>query len=289
VVAEDDQFFRVILAKRLEVAGHQVVLTEDGEQAWEAVQADPPELLISDWMMPRLDGHELCRRVKQDPDLRETYCILLTAKDRMEDKVAALDFGADDYLVKPCDDTELLARVRTGLRVYRLCAKLKRVSVTDWLTGLSNRRYFDQRLAEEVARSRRHFTPLSLVLIDLDGFKAINDRFGHPAGDAVLASAGGALRGRARAGDVVARIGGDEFAAILHNTTLEGALSFARSVEELLTRIDLPPELRLLGSFGGSAGCAELAEGLDCGSLIAAADRDLYARKRARRSERSRA
>jgi len=277
LVAEDDRFYRKILGKRLTAAGHTVVLTENGEEAWAEIQAEPPELVISDWMMPRLCGYELCRRIKGEPSLRSVYCILLTAKDGVGDKIAALDVGADDYLVKPCDDEELLARVRSGLRIHRLCATLEQVSITDELTGLHNRRYLDQRLDEEVSRARRHQTPLSLVMIDLDGFKSVNDRLGHAVGDEVLARVGEFLRHR-RGGEVAARIGGDEFVVVLPDTDLEGATGFARSVEESLAHIELRGDVRV----AGSAGSAELRDDWEAADLLKAADDALYARKQER-------
>ena len=282
-MAEDDRFYRQILAKRLRAAGHDVTLVANGAEAWEILQAEPPEVLLTDWMMPRRDGAELCRMVKADPSLRAVYCILLTAKDRVDDKVAALDGGADDYLLKPCDDNELLARVRTGLRVHRLYARLEEVSVTDGLTGLRNRRYFDQRLEEEVSRARRYGTPLCLVMVDLDRFKSINDEHGHPAGDEVLRAVGKLLLERCRAGEVASRYGGDEFAVLLPNTTLPGARAFARSLEEgleaLHERLADPERLRV----AGSAGCAILGPGEEARGLVQAADRALYARKQQRR------
>lgn len=284
LVAEDDRFYRQILAKRLRAAGHTVSLTENGLEAWSSLLADPPEVLLSDWMMPALDGFELCRRVKQDPVRKAVYVILLTAKDRTADKVAALDTGADDYLVKPCEDSELLARIRAGLRVHRMQIRLRESSETDALTGLRNRRYFDQWLGEEVVRSRRYHTPLCLILVDLDGFKEVNDRFGHPAGDRVLVEVGQVLRERIRGSDVAARIGGDEFAVLLPNTPLEGAQRLAAEVEEGLARIEVCLGDAMAVHTSGSAGCAELGQEMDAASLLRAADESLYARKQQRRA-----
>jgi len=281
LVAEDDRFYRQILGKRLMADGHEVMLTANGEEAWQVMRGCAPEVVVTDWMMPRLDGYALCRKIKAEPGLEAIYCILLTARDRTEDKVSALDVGADDYLLKPCDDDELLARVRTGLRVHRRYQRLEADSLTDPLTGLGNRRSFDQRISEEVARCRRNHLPLSLVMLDLDRFKQINDEHGHPAGDAVLREVGRVLRSRMRAGEVAARIGGDEFAVLLPSADRAGAEAFAEWIERALARLDLGD----LGfTVSGSLGCAQLGDG-GTASLVRDADRALYRAKRARAEE----
>ena len=285
LVAEDDRFYRRILQKRLEAAGHQVTVTTNGAEAWEVVQHEPPEVLLSDWMMPQMDGYELCRNVKDSVKLQAVYCVLLTAKDRVEDKVAALDGGADDYLLKPCDDNELLARVRTGLRVSRLYARLEEASRRDGLTQLYNRRSFDERLFEEIARSRRHGTPLSLVMIDLDHFKAVNDNFGHVVGDEVLVDVASRIDLRVRAGEVAVRFGGDEFAVILPNAGVESARVLARDLEECIGGIELPRDDVFPYRVSASAGAAELRRGFGSKELIRAADLALYDRKAERRDE----
>lgn len=279
VVAEDDRYYRRILEKRLQAAGHEVIVCSDGAEAWELVQNDPPEVLLSDWMMPGMDGFDLCRNVKESRQLQTVYCVLLTAKDRVEDKVTALDGGADDYLVKPCDDNELLARVRTGLRVSRLCASLEETARRDGLTDLYNRRSFDERLFEEIHRSVRHQTPLTLVMVDLDHFKAVNDNFGHVVGDEVLIEVAKRLEVRVRAGEVAVRFGGDEFAVILPNTGVEGGRIVARDLEELISSIALPRGDVFPFQVSGSAGVAELKRGFGPKELIRAADLELYGRK----------
>ncbi len=287
VVAEDDRFYRQILAKRLAAEGHDVVLTQHGEEAWAAILDDPPELLLTDWMMPELDGHKLCRRMKDHDTLHTVYCILLTAKDRVEDKVAALDAGADDYLLKPCDDSELLARVRAGLRQHRTWFRLAAATVTDPLTGVGNRRLFDQRLREECMRADRYDTPLSLVLIDIDQFKAINDTYGHPAGDAVLRRIGELLACELRTGEAVARIGGDEFAALLPNADGEDAERVAARIEGIACThpIDLPDGTKIVVRV--AAGAASLQSNQDPLSLVENADKALYKRKRTKQKSAS--
>jgi diguanylate cyclase (GGDEF)-like protein len=285
LVAEDDRFYRRILEKRLEAAGHEVVVTTNGAEAWELVQEDPPEVLLSDWMMPRMDGFELCRHVKDQESLQTVYCVLLTAKDRVDDKVSALDGGADDYLVKPCEDKELLARVRTGLRVSRLYARLEEASRRDGLTGLYNRRSFDERLYEEIARAQRYGSELSLVMVDLNHFKAVNDNFGHVVGDEVLIDIAKRLDVRVRAGEVAVRFGGDEFAIILPNTGREGAEVLARDIEACIGKSKLPRDDVFPHRVSASAGAAELKRGFGPKELIRAADLALYARKKDRKAE----
>ncbi|MEM8884827.1 MAG: diguanylate cyclase [Planctomycetota bacterium] len=282
-MAEDDRFYRRILQKRLEAAGHDVVVTTNGVEAWDIIEESRPEVLLSDWMMPKMDGYELCRRVKDTPMLQSVYCVLLTAKDRVEDKVSALDGGADDYLVKPCDDKELLARVRTGLRVSRLHRRLEDVSRRDGLTELYNRRSYDERLFEEISRSERYETPLALVMVDLDHFKAVNDNFGHVVGDEVLIEVAKRLDVRVRAGEVAVRFGGDEFAIILPNTDLAGAEVLARDIEQMVSDVALPRSDVFPYRISASAGCAELKRGFGGKELTRAADLALYARKRERK------
>jgi diguanylate cyclase (GGDEF)-like protein len=256
-----------------------------------------PDLVLLDLVLPDGDGVEIARRLRRDARLTTVPIVVLSARRSQESKVRAFEAGADDYVVKPFGLQEIDARIRANLRKRDLYERLERTNVqlrmanerleematTDGLTGLANRRSLDARLAEEFLRAERYETSLSLVMVDLDGFKAVNDRSGHAAGDALLAQLAQRLRAQARVTDVVARYGGDEFAFVLPHTTLEEAHRFA---ERLCVSIDGAP-LRFAdgtpAAIGLSCGvacwpqCDEIASGKD---LLARADEALYEIKR---------
>jgi two-component system, cell cycle response regulator len=202
LVAEDARFARHLLQGALHGWGYQVVLAEDGEQAWRALQGpDPPSIALLDWMMPGLDGLEVCRKVRQAGREPYTYVILLTGRDRQEDVVAGLAAGADDYLRKPFDNLELEARIRTGRRIVELQAELiaarealRQQATTDPLTGLANRRTILETLGRELERCRRSKAACAVVFVDLDHFKQVNDTHGHSAGDEVLRQTAATMR-----------------------------------------------------------------------------------------------
>ena len=268
LVAEDDGFFRSMLEERLRDAGHEVECVTNGADAWDLLENKPYEVLLADWMMPAMDGYELCRRVKASSHLQDLYCVLLTTKDRVEDAAQALDDGADDFLVKPCDEYTLAARVRTGLRVSRLYGRLDAVARRDALTGTYHAGSLDERLFEEIARAQRFDHPLSLVLVELDGLAEINDTFGHGVGDEVLASAGERILARIRSAESAVRAGGDEFVLVLPNTDIEGARVVANDIERIIGQIQLPrSDVPPYGVFA-TASCAQLADGFGVNELM---------------------
>ncbi len=243
-----------VLRARLEAMGYRTASAGDGEEALDKVHASPPDLILLDVMMPRLDGNEVARRIKADESLPFIPIIMQTALDSVENKVEGLGAGADDYITKPINFDELQARVRAMLRIKSLQdelkrrerdlasanAKLTRIAVTDVLTGLYNRRHLEQRLREMFDHSLRLHEPLAVVMFDLDHFKSVNDTYGHQAGDEVLRGLAELLRQAVREIDRIGRYGGEEFMAILPGTVLDAAVTFAerarQEVEEHLFR-----------------------------------------------------
>ncbi len=218
LVAEDDPTSRQIMAHLLQRSGHTVLVAEDGSEAVEMI-GPQIDIALIDWMMPGVDGVEVCERLKAATDGR-AYVIMVTAKSEKSDIVHALDHGADDYMAKPVDHEELLARIRAGKRVAQRERRLARAFVQarseadrDGLTGLYSRRVFDKALAELTQPPRQE--PVALLMIDLDHFKRVNDTHGHRVGDEVLRQVAEQVDSQVRAdSDIVARYGGEEIAVI---------------------------------------------------------------------------
>lgn len=258
LIAEDDRLSRRLLEATLKKWGFDVIATTDGREALEAVcQPDAPRLAVLDWMMPEMDGVEVCRRFRERPDAHMTYIILLTAKGGKEDIVAGLEGGADDYVSKPFDQGELQARINCGLRIIRLQESLservkelerlnqilKDLSSIDGLTGVPNRRRFDEELEKNWRRALRQAQPLSVIMLDIDKFKGYNDNYGHLAGDDCLKKVAGALHDCVkRGGDMLARYGGEEFVALLGETDNDGALRLAEGLRQAVADLKLPHE-----------------------------------------------
>ncbi len=229
-IAEDCPNTRRLIFDTLSRAGFICRAMPDGFAALEEITRNPPKVILSDWHMPGLDGLELCNRVRENADVSDTFFVLMTAHDQEGSKTLALCSGADDYLTKPIDLDELVARMRVGQRMWMMQEKLRQAANTDGLTGLYNHDHLNRILEAEVNRSRRYGGPLSFIMIDLDFFKAVNDNYGHLQGNLVLEQVADCLRRTVREVDSISRFGGDEFAIVAPEATLEAATVIAERV-----------------------------------------------------------
>jgi len=275
LVVEDDPGSRDALQALLEDAGYDVDIAGNGIEALQCLAEHPADLILSDVVMPGSDGFDLAVRLRRISTARHVPLILVSAIDEPGRRALGLDIGADDFMLKPVDADELLARVRMHLRRARREAELRERSITDELTGLLNRRGILEELERERARALRNGTPLSVLAIDVDGFKAINDTYGHAAGDAVLVHVARTVERTVRTTDRVGRMGGDELLVILPDTDQAPARALA-------ARLD-PVQGGPLGTpIGLSIGTATLAGGEPIGRLVTRADRAMYTEKRRR-------
>jgi two-component system chemotaxis response regulator CheY len=287
LIAEDQAPAAFYLSRTLEKMGHEATIAPDGEHAWRILQNGQTSLLISDWMMPLLDGPALCRRIRSDAADRYTYVILLTSRDRKEDRLEGLRAGADDFLTKPPDPDELAVRLEIAERILKVHAQLARqnerlveLAAVDELTGTKNRRRFREDLDLLFAQAQRLRSPLSLIMLDLDHFKEYNDAFGHPAGDEILERLGSTLRTGVRSHDVVARYGGEEFAVLLPSTDEYEAVEVAERLRRSIAsaawpRRDITASLGV-GTIGSQTPSAA--------TLVEQADQALYQSKLAGRN-----
>jgi two-component system cell cycle response regulator len=289
VVADDDRVTREYLTGLLEGHGFRVTTARSGAQALESCAGGEVTLVLLDVMMPGMTGLEVCRILKAGAEQRRQHLpiVLLTAKSDGESRVEGLRLGADDYVCKPFDERELLARVSNLVKVKQLHDEvmeardqLERLAIRDELTGLYNHRYVQQRLDDEFKRSMRYKEPLACAMIDIDHFKRINDRFGHPVGDRVLARVAKRLEDATREVDVVARYGGEEFVLVLPSTHLSGALVVAdrirRTVGEESFEVDRIP-VSVSVSIGVAVYPSRGVEARE--ALLEGADKALYTAK----------
>jgi diguanylate cyclase (GGDEF)-like protein len=279
----DDQPANIQAVYQAFSADHQVLMATSGEQALRVAASKQPDLILLDVVMPGMDGHEVCRRLKADEGTRDVPVIFVTAHNDEVAEAQGLALGAVDFISKPINPAIVRARVKTHLTLKAQSDLLRQWVYVDGLTGVRNRRCFDEQLTSEWGRAVRESKALSVILMDVDFFKRYNDHYGHQAGDACLRSVATFLRQAVkRPGDLVARYGGEEFACLLPGTPLEGALGFAQQlgagVESLgLAHADSAVSEKVTVSLGVCA-----TEGSEPGSaeaLLRAADAQLYRAK----------
>jgi len=300
LVAEDDEPTARALAMVLKGMGHDVVTAPDGEEAWKIVRQGGIRIVVADWMMPGLEGPELCRRIRAQSGRPYTYVVLITGRGSAEDRLAGLVAGADDFLAKPIDPRELVARLeiaRRNLSIHddlldraaqaeRMQSEMRRQNerlaelvVRDPLTGLYNRRHLLDAIEAQRSLSDRRAEPLSCLILDIDRFKRYNDDFGHPAGDAVLIGIAEVLRTQLRDHDLIARYGGEEFVALLPGCDESAARALAERVRAAIAGYGWERR-QVTASLGIATYPSRTGDG---SGLIDSADQALYRAKRAGR------
>jgi two-component system, cell cycle response regulator len=280
LVIEDHPDQRDLLAIVLQREGYRVVTAANGIEALEKLRQETVHIALSDIMMPKMDGFELINKIRNDDSLKNIYLILITARIQEGDRVRGLDLGADDYITKPFSFSELLARVRVGSRVVQYQQHLEYQTQIDSLTGLFNRRAFEKKIGDEFERAKRYSHPLSLLILDIDNFKNINDTYGHHGGDTALIRISETLRTRTRQSDFPSRYGGEEFVLILPDTDQESALQVANKIQDEIRSCvfgNTSKNFSLTVSIGISS--TSNKEYADWNQMLNDADRALYVAK----------
>jgi diguanylate cyclase (GGDEF)-like protein len=295
LIVEDNPSLCEILCKIVESEGYTGTSVHTGREALKVLREKGPfDLVLLDVMLPDpdapggggMDGYEVCQHIKANPALSDTMIFLVTVKDQPEDIMRGIDAGADDYITKPFNTTLLLAKIKAMLRIKNLSVELKEknrqlveMAITDGLTGIPNYRFFIDKLEDEVRRSRRYKAPFTLLLLDLDNFKEINDTHGHRHGDYVLREVATRLQEGLRGTDLLARYGGDEFALLLTQTHMEGGQKVAKQILDRLSRPITANGIEHLIEASVGMVSFNSAEPQSTDELIVAADNALYRAK----------
>ena len=292
LIVEDDPGSRRLVKLELSAIGYEVVEAEDGQIAWDLFQREPYQMVITDWMMPNLDGPTLIQNIRSSGQKSYTYIIMLTAIYDKPKVVMGLESGADEYLTKPFDSEELIARVASGERILKLEEQLTQahhqmeiLAMHDGLTGLLNRRAIEEHAENELDLARRKNYPFSVILLDIDHFKSVNDQYGHSVGDHTLRHLAEILTSNQRQYDHIGRWGGEEFLVVLSNTKISEAILVAE-------RLRVATGEKNFSLEDGKCLTVQISLGVACASgpypslakLINAADLALYQAKQAGRN-----
>lgn len=292
LVVDDSPVYRKLVEQVLSSETYSLLFARDGAEAMKLYEERSPGIVLTDWMLPDFSGFELCERIRSDATRPYTYIIVMTSNTEKGNLVKGLLAGADDYLTKPFDAAEMLARIGVGRRIIdlnrELAAKsrmLEQAARTDPLTGLPNRRAIEEWAGKQVRGAQRHGFPLWVVLGDIDNFKSINDTFGHDAGDIVLRAFADVLKKNTRASDICGRLGGDEFLLVIAHIRAGQVELVVNRLREQFAALSFPLQgqsVRVTASFGATPMQSE--EPHEFGALVRKADEMLYEAKRAGRN-----
>ena len=278
LVVDDNADKLQLIEAALSLAGYHVTTASDGVEALAAIESYQPDLVITDVMMPRMNGYELAQRIRANPLTKFIPVIMQTAGGRRaEDLRRASEVGALGYITDPTDLDLLMARTRTLLEFKAYLDVCEEAAFTDHLTGLANRRRFERQLEREVGRVERFSHPFTLLMLDIDNFKKLNDTYGHDAGDDAIRRLSKVLREGTRGIDLAARIGGEEFAVLLVETNKDGGFEVAERLRTAIRSLEIPRSGGLTASFG-VAECPSDAQ--TAAEILKAADVALYQAKR---------
>jgi diguanylate cyclase (GGDEF)-like protein len=292
LVVDDSPVYRKLFEQILSGEKYSLSFACNGSEALQIFHEKAPSIVISDWMMPDFSGLELCERIRADKTSAYTYVILMTSNTQKDGVVKGLEAGADDYLVKPFDSSEMLARIGVGRRIIDLhrqleqkSAQLEEVARTDVLTGLPNRRAIEEWASKQLKGASRHGFPVWVVLGDLDSFKEINDTFGHEAGDTVLRTFASTLKKLTRISDMCGRLGGDEFLSVISHVSTDNIELAINRFREQFSALSFPfvgQSVNVTATFGVAG--SESGDLNDFDALVRKADEMLYEAKRAGRN-----
>lgn len=287
LLIDDSRLIAHVAKNILGPRGHEVVLAYDGLAGLQAAKSEQPDIILLDLIMPVMDGYQVCEELKKEESTREIPIIILTSKAEATDKVKGLELGALDYVTKPFDEGELLARVNTQLRLKELYEtlqernrQLQEMANRDGLTGLFNHRYFHEQLSKDFLRAKRYHESLSCALLDIDHFKKFNDTHGHQTGDVVLSTLARVIENSIRDSDLAARYGGEEFALVLYHTDGPGAFHVAERLRQMVESHEVQDKgkaLHVTISVGVATFPSEKIR--DSKELIECADKALYKAK----------
>jgi len=289
LIVDDDRKIVEMLEIGLNALGYRTVMAYDGEAAIDMVLKEIPDIILLDLNLPKKNGFEVCRQVRME--IKDNYIpiIMITARDDISSKIEGLDTGADDYITKPVDIKEVMARIKSMLRIKSLQDELRtakdelqELAVRDYLTGCFNRRYFTEILQIELKKSSRYDKSFGCIMLDVDDFKKINDNYGHPFGDEVLKQIADILRDNLRESDIIGRYGGEEFIALLPNISQRVELEqicerIRKKVEKTFFKTD-SGNINTTVSIGASL-CEGKKSGSNCDDIISNIDKALYKAK----------